>query len=77
MVSKFFYWRNLNISINLDEAVAKGAAIYAAVLHGMGGEKIKNILINDAIPNSIGIETTDNRIDFIIRRSTTIPTKKS
>ncbi len=60
-------------SVNPDEAVAIGAAIQAGVL---GGE-IKDILLLDVTPLSLGIETLGSVFTKLIERNTTIPTKKS
>ncbi len=62
-----------NRSVNPDEVVAIGAAIQAGVL---GGE-VKNIVLLDVTPLSLGVETQGGIFDKIIDRNTTIPTKKS
>ncbi len=60
-------------SVNPDEAVALGAAIQAAVLKG----EVKDILLLDVTPLSLGIETLGGVYTKIIEKNTTIPTKKS
>jgi molecular chaperone DnaK len=62
-----------NRSVNPDEVVAIGAAIQAGVL---GGE-VKNIVLLDVTPLSLGVETQGAIFDKLIDRNTTIPTKKS
>ncbi|MFI5386498.1 MAG: molecular chaperone DnaK [Fimbriimonadales bacterium] len=62
-----------NRSVNPDEVVAVGAAIQAGVL---GGE-VKNIVLLDVTPLSMGVETQGGIFDKLIERNTTIPTKKS
>jgi molecular chaperone DnaK len=68
-----FFNKDLDKSINPDEVVALGAAIQAGVL---GGE-VKDVLLLDVTPLTLGIETLGGVMTPLIERNTTIPTKKS
>lgn len=68
-----FFGKEPNKTVNPDEVVAVGAAIQAAVLKG----DVKEVLLLDVIPLSLGIETLGGIFTKIIERNTTIPTKKS
>jgi len=68
-----FFGKEPNKSVNPDEVVAVGAAIQAAVL---GGE-VRDVLLLDVTPLTLGIETLGGVATPIIERNTTIPTKKS
>ena len=77
LVSDFFN-KDPNKSINPDEAVAYGAAVQAAILSGDTSSKSTNeILLLDVAPLSLGIETAGGVMTALIKRNTTIPTKKS
>ncbi len=70
---KAFFKKEPDKSINPDEAVALGAAIQAAVLRG----DVKDVLLLDVTPLSLGIETLGGVLTKLIERNTTIPAKKS
>jgi len=72
-VSKYFGGKNLNKSVNPDEVVAAGAAIQGGVLRG----DVKDVLLLDVTPLSLGIETLGGVMTKIIEKGTTIPVKKS
>jgi molecular chaperone DnaK len=72
LVEKFF-GRRPNRSVNPDEVVAIGAAIQGAVLTG----EVKDVLLLDVTPLSLGIETMGGVMTRLIDSNTTIPTKKS
>ena len=72
-VSDYFNGKELNKSVNPDEVVALGAAIQGGVLRG----DVKDVLLLDVTPLSLGIETLGGVATKIIEKGTTIPVKKS
>eukprot|EP01060_Flectonema_neradi_P005830 TRINITY_DN138_c1_g3_i1.p1 TRINITY_DN138_c1_g3~~TRINITY_DN138_c1_g3_i1.p1 ORF type:complete len:309 (+),score=89.79 TRINITY_DN138_c1_g3_i1:1-927(+) len=78
LVSEYFGGKDLNKSINPDEAVAFGAAVQAFVLtNGAGTGRAPPMVLIDVTPLTCGIETAGGVMTPLIKRNTTIPTRKS
>ena len=77
IVQKMFGGKELNKTINPDEAVAYGAAVQAAIVNNVEDDDgLERLVLIDVCPLSLGIETADKKMSVLIVRNTSIPTSK-
>ncbi|KAD3067677.1 hypothetical protein E3N88_35557 [Mikania micrantha] len=76
MLKELFDWKPLCKSINADEAVAYGAAVLAANLSDNGNKTVKDLMLLDVTPLSLGIKIYEDEMGVLIPRNTPIPTMK-
>lgn len=77
LLRDYFNGKKLNESINPDEAVAYGASVQAAIMNGSTDDAFNNIVVLDATPLTLSIETNGCMAEPMIPRCTTIPVKKT
>merc|ERR1711871_757151 len=77
LLKDYFNGKEPNRGINPDEAVAYGASVQGGILSGAGDSEVKDILLLDVPPLSMGIETVGGVMTPLVTRNSVIPTKKS
>jgi heat shock protein 5 len=78
LVQEFFNGKEPNKGIiNPDESVAVGAAIQGSILSGEGGDAVKDVMLLDVTPLSLGTEANGGLMSVLIKRGSTIPTESS
>ncbi|XP_023745420.1 heat shock cognate 70 kDa protein [Lactuca sativa] len=75
MLTDFFQGKELSKKIHADEAVAYGATVLAGKLTGCTGKRVKNLVLIDVVPLSLGTDLYDGSMSVIIKRNSPIPIK--
>lgn len=77
LIQDFFNGKEPNRGINPDESVAVGAAIQGSILSGEGGDAVKDLMLLDVTPLSLGTDVDGGLMSVLVKRGTTIPTESS
>lgn len=77
LLKDFFNGKQLNKSVNPDEAIAYGATVQSAVLHKEQSNVLKDILLRDVIPLSLGINVKGDIMSVVIEKNAAIPTTRT
>ncbi|XP_065210472.1 heat shock 70 kDa protein cognate 4-like [Planococcus citri] len=75
MLQALFVGKTLNKSVNPDEAVAYGAAVQAAILNGDQSYIVRDLVLKDVTPLSLGVRVAGHRMAVVIKRNTAIPAR--
>ena len=77
LLKEFFNGKQLNTTINPDEAIAYGATIQSAILHKVESKVLEGILLVDIIPLSLGVNIKGDIMSVVIPRNITIPCRRT